>query len=252
MQHYLFFILKKASWPCLVLAGLAARGQQAPSPPPLAPAHHPWRWVPSIALDNRNPLSADAAVRVIGLNVGAMPRGKPYRVGLTAYTLRRDYTQLYTYSGKGKSQKIKDTYSPALNLFYFTPNFSYTFLRSRFLELSVPVDVGLGRSHYTVTNEKNQVITDTKGLFVPAEIGLGVLVRPTRWVGLSGGIGYRVSLTDMAFEDDFNGWYYSYRLSLFVGPIWQDVRAHCRSQLAWRRAHRLPPGAELPQEDANP
>lgn len=217
-----------------VTAALAARGQQ-----PGADAPHPWRWVPSISLDNRNPLSADAAVRVIGLNMGASPRGARYRVGLTAYTLRRDYNQLYTYQGKGKNRKVKDTYSPQLSLLYFTPNFSYTFLRHRFVELSVPVDIGIGRSHYTVTDENGATITDTRQAFVPAELGLGVLLKPTRWVGLSGGIGYRMSLTRMEYEDDFNGWYYSYRLVLFVGPIWHDLRSFIRRQQAM-----LPPPTE--------
>lgn len=218
----------------LVLSGLAAHAQQAPAPPR--------RWVPSLALDNRNPLNADAAVRVIGLNVGAMLRGTPYRLGLAAYTLRRDYTQYYTYLGRGKNQKIKDTFSPALSLLYFTPNFTYTFVRHRFVELSLPVDVGLGRSHYTVTDENGHVSTSTRALFVPAEIGLGVLLKPTRWVGVSGGIGYRQSLTDIDFEDDFNGWYYSYRLCLFVGPIWHDLRGYLHRQAA------LPPSPEIAQQ----
>lgn len=212
---------------CLLLLGLAAHAQ---APDTLRPLPRPWRWVPSVSLDNRNPLEADAAVRVIGLNVGVMRRGTPYRLGLTAYTLRRNYNQLYTYTGKGKNQKVKNSYSPELNLLYFTPNFTYTFFRHRLLELSIPVDAGLGRSHYTVTDKSGTVITDQRGLFVPAEIGLGVLLKPTRWVGLSGGLGYRRSLGDIDYREDFNGWYYSYRLVLFVGPIWRDVTGYLRRQ----------------------
>ncbi|RZL04725.1 MAG: hypothetical protein EOO62_20640 [Hymenobacter sp.] len=135
----------------------------------------------SIILDNRNSFVQESAVRIIGLNVGVVPRGKPYRLGVGAYTLRRSYADLYTYSGKGKRQKLKDTLTPALSLTYFTPNFTYTFFHRRFIELSVPVDIGLGRSHYTITDENGNVTTDDRGLFIPAEIGLGVLLKPTRW-----------------------------------------------------------------------
>jgi len=239
---YSTYLLRKGRR--LGLAGLllssGAAHAQAPADT-LGPLPRHWRWVPSVSLDNRNPVDATAAVRVIGLNVGLMRRGAPYRIGLTAYTLRRDYNDFYTYRGRGKNKKIKDTYSPQLELLYFTPNFTYTFLRHRFIELSLPVDVGVGRSNYTVTNEKGTVIQEQRGAFVPAELGLGVLLKPTRWVGLSGGFGYRRSLTRMEYEDDFNGWYYSYRLVLFIGPIWHDFRAYLRRQA------QLPPSPEVLQ-----
>lgn len=178
----------------------------------------------SLVLDNRNSFVQASAVRIIGVNVGVVPRGKRYRLGLGAYTLRRSYADLYTYSGKGKNRKLKDTLTPSLSLTYFTPNFAYTFFSRRFVELSVPVDVGLGRSHYTITDEHGKVTTDKLGLFIPAEIGLGVLLKPTRWVGVSVGAGYRVSLKEIDYKEDFNGWYYSYRLNLFLGNIWRDCQ----------------------------
>lgn len=214
-----------------LLLALPAHAQQ-PADSAACPALRPARaarFVPSLILDNRNSFVQASAVRIIGLNLGLMPRGKHYRLGLAGYTLRRSYSQLYTYSGKGKKQKLKDTLTPELSLTYFTPNFAYTFFHSRWLELSVPVDIGMGRSHYTITDEKGIVKTDNKGLFFPAEIGVGVLLKPSRWVGLSGAVGYRVSLKEIDYQEDFNGWYYSYRLNLFVGAIWHDLqRAHAR------------------------
>lgn len=225
----------------LVMAALPASAQQpagsagVPAPRPARAA----RFVPSLILDNRNSFVQASAVRIIGLNLGLTPRGKPYRLGLAGYTLRRSYSQRYTYSGKGKRQKLKDTLTPELSLTYFTPNVAYTFFNCRWLELSIPVDIGLGRSHYTITDENGKVTTDTKGLFFPAEVGVGVLLKPTRWVGLSGAAGYRVSLKEIDYQEDFNGWYYSYRLNLFVGAIWHDLR-HAHQRRVARRARQLP------------
>ncbi len=222
------------------LAQQPAAGPAASIPPPVrAP-----RFLPSIIIDNRNSFVQASAVRIIGLNIGLTPRGKHYRLGLAGYTLRRSYAQLYTYSGKGKKQKLKDTLTPELSLTYFTPNFAYTFYHNRWLELSIPVDVGIGRSHYTVTDQHDKVTTDNKGLFFPAEIGVGVLLKPTRWVGISGAVGYRASLKEIDYQEDFNGWYYSYRLNLFVGAIWHDLKVAHR-----RRAARR---AELPARDPEP
>ena len=208
------------------------------------------RISPSLAFDNRNSFVQASAVRIIGVNIGVVPRGKPYRLGLGAYTLRRSYADLYTYSGRGKNRKLKSTLTPALILTYFTPNFAYTFLNRRYIELSVPVDIGLGRSHYTVTDEKGNVTTDSRGLFIPAEVGVGVLLKPTRWVGISGVAGYRLSLKEIDYKEDFNGWYYSYRLNLFVGNIWHDWRAH-RRRVRARRAVGPAPTAD-PGKPANP
>ena len=225
-----------------LLAGLAPQPAQAQQPAdscaqPAACSVRSPRFVPSLILDNRNSFVQASAVRIIGVNIGLTPRGKRYRLGLAGYTLRRSYAQLYTYSGKGKKQKLKDTLTPELSLTYFTPNFAYIFYRTRWLELSVPIDVGLGRSHYTVTDQDGKTTTDTKGLFFPAEVGLGVLLKPTRWVGLSGAVGYRMSLKEIDYEEDFNGWYYSYRLNLFVGAIWHDVKHWRTRRLASRARH---------------
>lgn len=231
---------QNARWLALAAGLLAASAGRAQAPDSSAaprPARRP-RLGLSIILDNRDSFVQESAVRIIGVNVGVVPRGKHYRLGLGGYTLRRSYAELYTYAGKGRNRRLKDTLTPALDLTYFTPNFSYTFFNRRFIELSVPVDVGLGRSHYTVTDENGHLTTDDRGLFIPAEIGLGVLLKPTRWVGISGAAGYRVSLKEIDYKEDFNGWYYSYRVNLFVGNIWHDWHQYRQHRRA-RRAARL-------------
>ena len=61
---------------------------------------------------------------------------------------------------------------------------------------------------------------------MPVQAGLGVLVRPTRWVGVSGSVGYRKSIFEVDYKEDFDGLYFSYRLNVFVGTIWRDWRQH--------------------------
>ena len=242
----------RGSWVALALLPLLVRAQQpAPPPywlgsPPVAATPQSPRVAFSVILDNRNSFVQESAVRIIGLNVGLVPRGKKYRLGLGAYTLRRSYSQLYIYSGKGKRMKLKDTLTPELDLTYFTPNVAYTFYNRRFIELSVPVDVGLGRSHYTVTDENGKVTTNDEGLFFPAEIGFGVLLKPTRWVGISGAVGYRVSLKEIDYKEDFDGWYYGYRLNLFVGNIWHDWQRYRHARQARQAASPAPDGAAAP------
>jgi hypothetical protein len=44
----------------------------------------------------------------------------------------------------------------------------------------------LGNSHYTIHNTKEELVKERRGVFIPATAGLGILVKPTRWIGFSG------------------------------------------------------------------
>ncbi|GAB3874712.1 hypothetical protein GCM10028824_28430 [Hymenobacter segetis] len=181
-----------------------------------------------ISLDNRESFVQSSAVHIIGANAGVVLPGRRWRLGLGGYTLSRDYTALYIYQYKNgkRTKKAPDTLTPQLDLTYFTPNVSYVFFQRPWLEISLPLEVGLGRSHYTVTDQTGRTTTDSRGLFVPVEAGLAVLVKPFRWVGVSGSVGYRKSVFEIDYKDDFDGMYFSYRLNVFVGVIWRDLRQY--------------------------
>lgn len=206
-------------------------------PAPVVPAVAPAPVVPVrrrvgfvLSLDNRQSFVQASAVRIIGLNAGIVLPNRRWRLGLGGYTLSRSYSDLYVYqirNGK-RTKRIVDTLTPQLDLTYFTPNVSYVFFQRPWLEISLPVEFGLGRSHYTETNQNNQVKTDTRGLFFPVEAGVNVLVKPFRWVGVSGSVGYRKSVFEVDYKQDFDGLYFSYRLNVFVGTIWRDMRARHR------------------------
>ena len=181
-----------------------------------------------LSLDNRQSFVQASAVHIIGVNAGIMLPNRRWRVGLGGYTLSRSYGDLYVYQIKNgkRTKKVVSTLTPQLDLTYFTPNISYVFLQRRWLEISLPVAFGLGRSHYTETNQYDQLQTDTRGLFFPVEAGVNVLVKPFRWVGVSGSVGYRKSVFEIDYKEDFDGLYFSYRLNVFVGAIWRDWQAY--------------------------
>ena len=207
-----------------------------PAAPVLPAARPPRRRVGFVlSLDNRQSFVQASAVHIIGLNAGIMLPNRRWRIGLGGYTLSRSYADLYVYQIRNgrRTNKIISTLTPQLDLTYFTPNISYVFLQRRWLEVSLPFEFGLGRSHYTVTNQYDQLQTDTRGLFFPVEFGVNVLLKPFRWVGVSGSVGYRKSVFEIDYKEDFDGLYFSYRLNVFVGNIWRDWRAY--------RIQRRPP-----------
>ena len=204
-----------------------------PAPVPVVPRR---RVGFVLSLDNRNSFVQSSAVYIIGLNAGVVLPGHRWRVGLGGYTLRRNYADQYVYQYKNgkRTKKIADTLTPELSLTYLTPNVSYVFVQRRWLEVSVPLELGIGRSHYTETDQNGNLHIDNRGLFVPIEAGVTVLLKPFRWVGVSGSVGYRKSVLETDYKDDFDGMYFSYRLNVFVGVVWRDwcqYRQHRRALL---------------------
>lgn len=238
-----------------VLEGTPARAQQpaladsvrpAPVAPPAAAAPALRRRVGFIlSLDNRQSFVQASAVHIIGVNAAIVLPNRRWRVGLGGYTLSRNYADLYVYQVKNgkRTRKIIDTFTPQLDLTYFTPNVSYVFLQRRWLEISLPVQLGLGRSHYYETDAAGITQNSARGLFFPLEAGVSVLLKPFRWAGVSGSVGYRKSLFEVNYKEDFDGMYFSYRLNVFVGVIWRDWQAY-------RLLRRAPAAATPPPADA--
>lgn len=261
LRYSLFSLVKKAwsGWGGALMALWLSAGsgvaQSLPVPPPVARPDSaaekaappcPVAVVPRrrvgfvLSLDNRQSFLQSSAVRVIGLNAGVVLPGHRWRLGLGAYTLSRDYANLYVYqyrNGK-RTKKIIDTLTPQLDLTYLTTNAAYVFCQRPWLELSVPLEAGMGRSHYTETDQNGRVATSSRGLFVPVQAGLAVLIRPVRWAGVSGSLGYRKSMLEIDYKEDFDGLYFSYRLNVFMGVIWRDWRQY-------RQARQHRPAATL-------
>lgn len=208
----------------------AADSASLPPCPPAGPARHRVGFV--LSLDNRESFVQASAVHVVGVNAGVVLPDHRWRLGVGAYTLSRDYAKLYVYQYKNgkRTKKLPDTLTPQLSLSYLTPNISYVLVQRRWLEVSLPLELGLGRSHYTMTDQNGNTPTDSRGWFVPVEAGVAVLVKPCRWAGVSGSLGYRASVFEADYKEDFDGMYFSYRLNVFVGAIWRDWHQHQRAR----------------------
>lgn len=179
-----------------------------------------------LALDNRHSFLGSTPIMIIGLNAGLKIKGR-YRVGIGAYTLGRKYAPTTLFS---KRTKTTDTLSSALRLDFLTPNFTYTFLDRRWIELSIPVEAGVGQRRFMVRNEGTNKSREVKSLFVPVSVGAAILLKPSRWVGFTLFAGYRKSLEN-TYRDGFDGWYYGYRLNLFLGNVVRDwKRYHAQKQ----------------------
>ena len=207
-----------------------------------------------LQLDKRNTFLKNKdqvlQVDVNGLNAGFTFNSR-YRIGLGAYLISDAIAKPYVTRNV---QYKKVLVQKAIQLYYVTPNFSYIFYRSQWLDLAIPLEIGIGRSNisqadtngtsvplysfrYDKTLRRN-VASEIPGknIFFIGELGLLATIKLSDDVGLSSSIGYRQILKEIGLEQDFNGLYYSVGLKLFPTPIKERV---VRDYKAWRAKKAL-------------
>lgn len=167
--------------------------------------------------DNRNSFIRNKAISIQGINIG-LNFASGVRWGIGGYRVIRPFQ---TYSSID-NQKI--TTNRELDLFYVTPNFQYSFIDKKWIDVSVLLEIGFGNIDYKIYTETHTKLREKKGFFIPSGIGTEVLIIPIRWIGLDGMIGYRKSLKSYEVNADFDGMFYSYGVKVFLGVIYHDLQ----------------------------
>lgn len=184
-----------------------------------------------LAFDSRNTFlelnkNQDNAVNLYGVQMGARYKRWKYWIGYANITASSKAPQ------RLRSQPAPNPNNPdatfainrELSLYFFTLTPEYIFFYRPYLELSVPLEFGIGSSDYKQINEKGNVVKNQQGLFVPIESGLNILIKPTRWVGIIARGGYRKTINVSGFNADYDGWYYNYGVAIFLGNIYRDLK----------------------------
>jgi len=120
-----------------------------------------------------------------------------------------------------KYQKI-DT--AKLQLSYIAPFFEYTFYRTKRFWASIPVQIGVGISHFVYNDEggKRRIVHQQPViLYEPSMI---FEYRLFRYMGIGSGIGYRIMLlNNKAIGESFNSPIYLFWGRIYFGKIYDDL-----------------------------
>jgi hypothetical protein len=184
---------------------------------------------PFAAIDNRNSFIKDAPVNVKGFQLGAIVKEK-HTVGFGIYSLQNSSKQKII-AKNDKNIATKRT----LNLSYLTLFYQYVIIDKRFFELDLPLEVGLGG--YSIKLEDtitHKIIADQKGGALLTSGGVNIILKPVRWIGLSGTAGYRISL-DKNPNVNFSGAYYSYGVWVDIRQIYRDIRFYGFTRKKYKR-----------------
>lgn len=173
---------------------------------------------PFAAIDNRNSFIKDAPVNVKGFQFGVILKEK-HTLGFGVYSLQNSSKQRVTAKNE-KNIAAKRT----LSLNYLTLFYQYVIIDKRFFELDLPLEIGLGKYELKLEDTiSHKVFADKKGGTLLTGGGVNIILKPVRWIGVSGTAGYRLSL-DNNPNINFSGAYYSYGVWVDLRQIYRDVR----------------------------
>ena len=112
---------------------------------------------------------------------------------------------------------------------YVTAMVEYEFFQSKWLDLSIPLEVGVGTSSLAlteffsktklpITTRKNKLVP-SETTFTPALLGLKAYFNLSPDVMFVGSFGYRLILKEVGVSQNFDGIYYQLGLQLIPQRI---------------------------------
>jgi len=170
---------------------------------------------PLLASDQRNSFIGGKPVNIWGVKAGVTVYDR-HNMGLGVYSVT-NATQRYV-------AKLDRTINQKTSLQYLTTFYEYSFIETRWWEIGVPVEIGVGKYNIGSTDANTgKVLPNRTGLLMPMGTGLDVNFKPTRWFALNVVGGYRFMITDNS-RLNFSGWFYSFGGTIYVRQILQDLR----------------------------
>lgn len=180
---------------------------------------------PWLALDQRNSWIKNekglnkVPVTINGLQAGVILKEK-HTVGFGVYTISNTSEKPKKLSDKNN----KVTYEELL-LKYITLTYEYKIVNTRFFDLVLPLEVGLGRYVYNLKDEsQSQLLWREQGPVKVSGGGVNIVLKPLKWVGISGMGGYRIVVFNKRTNLNFNGFYYSYGVWVDLRQIYRDIK----------------------------
>ena len=107
-----------------------------------------------------------------------------------------------------------------LNFSYMCYFIDYVLIRKPKWEISYPIQIGIGASHYRYTDELSGLIERDKGSVLLIETAITGHYKLTKWFGIGAGVGYRLMLqNNKGLDQKFNSPIYVFKFKLFLAPV---------------------------------
>ena len=170
-------------------------------------------------LDSRNSFITGNNASVMGIKLG-VEFGKTAAIGI-------GYNWMYTKMKSEIIDGIENTPVQADIVFrYIAPYFVYSFYQKNKWDISVPIQFGVGISRLQYTNAVGVKVKRDQGLIVLYEPAMVLEYAVLPFIGIGGGVGYRLMLkNNRSIDERFTAPTYKLLFSLKLGVLYNQLRA---------------------------
>ncbi|MCU0341523.1 MAG: hypothetical protein MUE30_16725 [Spirosomaceae bacterium] len=139
---------------------------------------------------------------------------------------------------KDASKRINLGYYTKTDLYYFSLMYWPNIIENKRWRFSTPVELGIGATQSVDQNIFNDLMLWRRtDVFVPAQAGLFLKWKATRWVGLMVQGGYRYAIFQQNLPTNYNGPYYSFGFTT-ESAIFTDSYHWLKKQAEKRRGKK--------------
>ncbi len=173
-------------------------------------------------LDTRNSFIENSRAKIFGVKIG-LNFGKRVHIGIgynQLYPPARDFDSYYYF--KKSANKI-DSVTSRLRLFYISTHIEYIFYQTKHWELSIPLQIGIGKSYYvySILNKKGRTQENWNFIYEPA---VSVEYKIVKWIGVGADVGFRFAITnDRKINQKFNSPTYAFKLLIYYNEIFKSI-----------------------------
>ena len=171
------------------------------------------------AFDNSRTFVRGQNTIVRGFKTGAEIEDR-FRLGVGFYVLGADIVDEI----RVERENLPDTNRLAqLKMSWLALNYDYIFFSKGKWEFSIPVNIGLGNSHYEYF-EDNQSQKALEGDILMYWLGVNGQYKVIRYAGVGFGVGYSgLLLSNEAIEEKIDSPYYVLKLQVYLGEIYRAI-----------------------------
>jgi hypothetical protein len=204
---------------------------------------------PAFDFDQRFSFITKREVNIWGVRAGLLVNEK-FKVGIGTY-YSNGKLESYTIDSTGST-----SYNGKRNLYFGTVYFEPFIFRFRFIEFSVPFELGAGKSVFRVYNDINgNQVSRIANYFIPTGAGLSLSLKlppigrfkPTRWFGINFLAGYRYcafqgkleNIFPHRFETDYNGLFWSVSGAIFLDRFSDDCKEWHKKRQTIKAQNRI-------------
>ena len=172
-----------------------------------------------ISLDARNSFVTAEAVKMRGVKVG-LNFNRRVKFGLGFNWMAEGFERPIDVEENGGLVEKNGM----LRFWHITPFFDYNFYHTRYWDISLPLQLGIGASRFRYDVEGKNVFT-AQGPMVLYEPAMVVIYKPIPWFGAGVGVGYRLMLVkNDHIAERFTSPIYALKFAVYFDRIYNDLK----------------------------